>query len=78
MYAVVFRTIGGACDGAITWTSFTDEAQFQEWYDDEAESKFEVVESGVTKERAIELCTSPAAQEAAVLSMLRQANDLLG
>jgi len=78
MYNVVFRNIVEcATEGAITQTSFESKKHFDEWYDEKMRSWYEVVEQGVTEERATELCSSPEATQFALLSILRKANELL-
>ncbi len=59
MYNVVFRTIM-VCEtqGAVTWTSFVSKADFETWYDKTMRSQVEVVEQGVTENRAMEVCHS--------------------
>jgi hypothetical protein len=63
MHIVVFRTIADcASKGAVTWSSFMNKEAFDEWYDQKMQDWYEVVDQGVTKERAIELCSSPEAK----------------
>jgi hypothetical protein len=77
MYIVVFRTKVGVSEGAITWTTFTDQATFNVWNDEEMSSWYEVVEEGVSKERALELCSSPEAKYAREVCNLRELTDAL-
>ena len=54
MYNVVFRNISGSTsDGVITWTAFRDKAYFDEWNDEKMKAWYQVVEEGVSQERAI-------------------------
>ncbi len=56
MYNVIFRTIGkGTSRGAISWVFFEDKERFNEWYNEEMRGWYQVVEEGVSKERAVEL-----------------------
>lgn len=55
MYLVVFKTLQGKFAGAITRAEFNDKPTFDQWHDN-VKDIFEVVEEGVTKERADELC----------------------
>jgi hypothetical protein len=81
MYNVVTRTLVGNSKGAITWTSFESKEEFDKWNDDKMQSWYQVVEEGVTEERATELCSGPEATVAAVRCMLgsalRLADDIL-
>ena len=58
MYNVVFRTTL-VCEttGALTWTSFNNKEDFDQWYDRKMREWYEVVDEGVSKERATELCS---------------------
>ena len=71
-YNVVFKTKGGPSDGAITWSSYQDEAEFNRRYSTKMRAWYRVVEKGVSQERVIELCSTPEATWAAVLSMIRE------
>ena len=78
MYIVVFRTIVECTSkGAITWSSFKNKEVFDKWYDEKMKSWYQVVEEGTTQERAIELCSSPEATEAALMYKVRQLGELL-
>ncbi len=78
MYNVVFRTITECTTkGAITWSSFESKGDFDTRYGEKMRGWYEVVDQGVTKERAIELCFSPEAKQAAVLSKMREIGELL-
>ncbi len=72
-YNVVTRTIV-ECNstGAITWTSFKDKEDFDRWYDDKMRGWYEVVAQGVSQDRAIELCSTPEAELAVILSLLKK------
>jgi hypothetical protein len=74
-YNVAFRYTEktGGYQGVITWCSFPSEEEFNKWYTPEVRANREVVEKGVTRERAIELglstpleCWLAAAREAAI------------
>lgn len=56
-YVVVFRYTkeAGGYHGVITWTSYPSEEEFNQAYTPEMATHQEVVEKGVTQERAIEL-----------------------
>lgn len=78
MYTVVFRDIfDGPSKGAITYTLFKSKEEFDKWYDDKMRTWYEVVEEGVTQERAQKLCSSPQAQLAVVVSSLREITNFL-
>lgn len=71
MYNVVFQTKVGTSQGAVTWSTFKDQKSFNNWYDQKMRDWYEVLAQEVTKERAIELCSTPQAKLAAVISQLR-------
>ena len=78
MYNVVFRNISGSdSHGAITWTTFGSEEAFVEWYDHKMRGWYEVVDRGVSGEHAIELCSTPEANLAAMDYQLRQASRIV-
>ena len=78
MYNVVFRNIGGGTSsGAITWTSFRDKARFHEWNDEKMKNWYEIVEEGVSQERAVELCSTPEATRAVIVAKLRELDETL-
>ena len=78
MYNVVFRNISGSTsDGAITWTSFKSKAVFDEWNDRKMKIWYQVVEEGVSQEQAVELCSTPEATRAVVVSKMREVVELL-
>jgi len=56
-YNVVFEYTGktGGYQGVRTWTTFTDEQEFKDWYTPETAERQKVVEPGVTEKRAVEL-----------------------
>ena len=72
MYNVVFQTKVGTSQGAVTWSTFKDQNFFDNWYNQKMKSWYEVLTQGVTKEHAIELCSTPQAKLAAVISQLRE------
>ncbi|GMX58695.1 MAG: hypothetical protein MCSN_3490 [Candidatus Microsyncoccus archaeolyticus] len=68
MYVVVFRNIGESISkDVVTWSIFQTKQEFDSWWEnaENARNWYEIVEQGVTRERAIELCTTPEAREAA-------------
>jgi len=79
VYNVVFRAIcrGSMARGVITWSSFKDKEDFNEWYNEKMQEWYVVVEAGVSHERAIELCSTFAARIAVVKSQLRELGELL-
>ncbi len=78
MYNVVFRTIAECSSkGAITWTSFKSKEDFDKWYNSKRRGWYEVVDQGVSQERADELCSTPEAYTAATISELRKLGGLL-
>ncbi len=76
-YAVVFRNLTGSTKGVLTWGSYDNREAFTESNDDEMKARYEVVEEGITEERAIQLCSPPEAPEVAIGAMLHQAADIL-
>jgi hypothetical protein len=61
-YNVSFRytAAAGGYQGIITWTSFASKKDFDEWYTEERRAHQEVVEEGISEERAVELtCSTP-------------------
>jgi len=78
VYNVVFRTIAVCSSrGAITWVSFKDKKYFNEWYDEKMRGWYEVVDQGVSRECAIELCSTPEAKIAVAAYGLKKLNKLL-
>ena len=73
MFNVVFETIGGTHNGVTTWSSFEDEDYFNKWYNNKMKSRNKVVAKGVTFEQAIKICSTPKANMAAMLAVLREA-----
>ena len=68
MYIVVFRNISDTISrGCITWTDYKSKEQFDKMNTGNMLLWYEVVEEGVTRERAQELCSTPAAKTAADL-----------
>jgi len=57
-YIVSFRNTLGGHAGVITWTSFESKDAFDAWMNEGNASSLEVVEEGITQERAIELTRS--------------------
>lgn len=74
---VVFRTITGKPTGLVTWSSFKNKACFDEWYDEKMQGWYEVVDQGISEERALELCSSPGAKITAITYQLGKITDYL-
>jgi len=60
MYNVAFRYTEKTAGyhGIITWSSFVDKAVFDVWYTPKIKARMEVVEEGISDERAVELTRS--------------------
>ncbi len=68
-YIVVLRTAdGGRYDGVVASMTFRSKAAYIAWYAKEGQSRYEVIETGVSRERADALCAAHAAEEAALKS----------
>lgn len=68
MYPVVFRNIGESiCKGVVFYTVFENKQEFDSWWKNAQNARdwYEIVEQGVTEERANELCKTLEATEAA-------------
>ena len=77
LYEVVFKNISGSrSHGCITRTSFESKEDFVRWYDEKMQGWYEVVDQGVSPERALELCTTPEANIAATAYQQRMAGDI--
>jgi hypothetical protein len=71
-YNVAFRTMVGTHRGVVTWTAFDSKEAFDKWISGEMldgsgrllADVYDVVEEGVTKERAIELVSMPDSEAA--------------
>lgn len=71
MYIVVLKTIAEiSSKGAITWGTHDSKESFEKWYDGKMQSWYQVVEQGVTRERAIQLSSSLEATRVAIRSMV--------
>ena len=59
-YNVAFRYTreAGGYHGVMTWTSFSSKEDFDKWYTPDIKAREEVVEEGISEERAIELTRS--------------------
>jgi hypothetical protein len=59
-YNVAFRYTRktGGFHGVITWTGFPDKKAFDAWYTPEKRERQEIVEEGISVERAVELTYS--------------------
>jgi hypothetical protein len=77
MYIVVFRNLTDECKGVITWSTFKSKEDFDNRYDAEMRGLYEVVEQGVTQERAQELCSSPEADSAVMRHGVRLIGEAL-
>jgi len=76
-YNVVFKNISeGTHTGVITWSSFKNKEEFDEWYDEKMKSWYKIVAEGVTSDRAIQLCSTPEANQAALLATGREIGKL--
>ncbi len=73
MYNVVFRNVSGA----VTWTTFESEEKFISWYDERNKGLYEIVDQGVSRERAIELCSTPEANSVLLNIGMQKLKDLL-
>lgn len=60
-YLVVFTTTKGKAAGDRARANFNDRATFEQWHTGEMKEMFEVIEEGITEERADELC--PVAED---------------
>ena len=72
MYTVIFKNIAeDLSKGVLTYSSFKDQQHFEKWYTTRMRGWYEVIEQGVSKERAAEICsyTTRAAQ---FIEMLRR------
>ncbi|MDP3934812.1 MAG: hypothetical protein Q8Q46_01155 [Candidatus Giovannonibacteria bacterium] len=77
MYNVVFVTIVEcSTKGVITWTSFRDKEHFDKWYDKKTQGWYEVVDQGVSRERALELCSTQEAKNAYAVSAMKRLSKL--
>lgn len=77
MYNVIFRIIVEcSAFGAITWVPFKDKENFDKQYNERMREWYGVVDQGVSKERAIELCSTPEATLVIVASKLRELNEI--
>lgn len=74
MYFVVFKNITeGVYRGAITWSSFADQTAFEDWFVRKPQKDLcGVLEKGVSKERALEPCSSPEADRVNALILMRE------
>lgn len=79
MYNVVLKDIrGNPPRNLVTWTSFKDRAEFDAWKNSkETQGQFEVVEEGISDERAVELCSTPEANLAVIRNELKKVGVLL-
>jgi len=81
MYIVVFRNVsGGVSNGVITWTCFQDKDQFNNWWLNSKNAKnwYEIVEEGITEQRAIELSSSPESGLAGLLGVATAISEIEG
>ena len=76
-YIVVFKNVSqDDFDGVITWTPYADKAEFNR-YQAQMREQYQVVEEDVSRERAIQLCSTPEATSAAILAKLRELNNFI-
>lgn len=77
MYNVVHRTIiEGAYYGAITWTSYESKEHYDKWNDAKMQSWYETVAEGVTRDEAIAMCSTPEANDAAIMAYARKMSEI--
>lgn len=74
MHNVVFRDNSNS---VVTWSCFRNKKHFNKRYNKKMKRLCQVVEEGVSRERAIELCSTPEATKAAKVSQLRELIELL-
>lgn len=76
-YNVVFKNISpGTHTGVFTWSSFKDKKEFDKWNNEKMKSWYQVVAEGVTSDRAVELCSTPEANQAAMFATGREIEKL--
>jgi hypothetical protein len=81
MYIVVFRNVSGSIsNGVITWTCFEDKEQFNNWWLNSKNAKnwYEIVEEGVTEQRAIKLSSSLESRLAGLLGVATAISEIEG
>lgn len=81
MYNVVFKTIAeGPYKGVITWSTFDSKEEFDKWFSTKLKNMYEIVDQGVTSEKAVEYCSSPMALahafSAPVIAQLQKIKDI--
>jgi hypothetical protein len=54
--ALRYTEAAGGYAGITTWSVFASKSEFDTWYDEATRKDQAVVEEGITKERAVELC----------------------
>ncbi len=70
MYEVVFRNISQThCRGVITWSTYESKEDFDQKNVGDAKKWYQVIEEGISVERAREICSSPEADLAVMASM---------
>ena len=78
-YNVVFQnTSETISNGVFTWTSFESKEAFDSWQDDNTRKWYKIIDEGVTEERAVELCSTPEADNAIIISQMREIGDTFG
>lgn len=66
----------GANCGVVNWTHFPTKEEFDRWFDDKVKALYELVEEGITQERAQELCqSSRSTSSSAIASRLAGRED---
>jgi len=74
MYIVVFKD---TASGVITYSSFRNKKHFDKWYNKRMKRICQVVEKSISQKQAIELCSTPEANKAAMVSQLKEMSELL-
>jgi len=72
VYIVVFRDLREEHRGVVSWVSFQSKTDFDERYNEEMRGFQQVVEEGITQERAIELCSTSQATRNWWISRMRE------
>lgn len=77
MFNVVHRTIVGGSRGAVTWTAYKSEVDYNEWNNEKMKSWYEEVAKGVTSNQAVYLCSLPKATIDVMVSQMKHFNEKL-
>jgi ABC-type uncharacterized transport system YnjBCD substrate-binding protein len=62
MYNVVFENRNGNHKDVITWGTHESKEAFEEWYSEEIKKRYKIIANGVSRERALEICSSTEEQ----------------